>query len=313
MVRNWTGALRMVTMVVGWAMPAGLEGTVRVSGSATALITGVVLLAAVLHAVWNALTHAITDKIVAIAMLSCGGLLCSLVGIGIAGVPGRSSWPYLLASALVQALYIIALTRSYSLGSFNQVYPIARGTSPLVVAVVAALFLTEPLGGWQLAGVGAISIGLFSLVGVGGWPRSAERAAVFAAFATGLLISTYTVIDGLGVRRSDDPLAYAAWLFLFQGALLLSYCLLRRGPDLVGDVRPHLKLGVLAGVFSAGAYWLVLWAQSIGSLAAIAALRESSVVIGAAIGAVVFREPFGRWRTVATVVVATGIIALNLG
>ncbi len=285
-----------------------------VSGStALATVTAAVLLAAVLHAVWNAVAHKIADKIVGLTLLSL-----AFTGFGAAALPwvdtpAAASWPALLASACVHLVYTLLLMRSYRLGAFNQVYPLARGTSPWVVAVLAVTVVGEHLSVTQLLGVAVVSVGLGCLVFANGRPSQEELPAVGAAGLTGLSIAAYTVIDGIGVRLSGAPLGYAAWLFLVHGLSMVAFAMIRRGPSLWRGVGAHWRIGAVAGTCATLAYGLVLWAQSRGSLAAVAALRETSVIVGALIGAVAFREPFGRWRTAATVVVVTGIALLNLG
>ncbi|MGW0229491.1 EamA family transporter [Actinopolymorpha singaporensis] len=279
----------------------------------TTAIAAAVLLAAVLHATWNALAHAIADKLVAVTVLSVAFVVFGAAALPWVGVPPRASWPYLGASVCVHVLYNVALMRSYRLGAFNQVYPLARGMSPWVVAIVAALVVGERLGAVGLAGVAVVSVGLGCLVFARGLPHRDELPALAAAATTGLLIATYTVLDGLGVRASEAPFAYAAWLFLLHGGVLVAWAAHRRGPALLADLRVNWRTGLAAGSCAVVAYGIVLWAQSRGTLATVAALRETSVIVGAVIGAVVFREPFGRWRTVATVVVAAGIALLNLG
>lgn len=283
------------------------------AASATGVVVVAVLVAAVLHAIWNALAHSLTDKLVAVAVLSTAFVVGGVVALPWVGTPAAPSWPLLLASAGVHILYNLALMRSYRLGAFNQVYPLARGMSPWLVALSAAILVEENLEPIRLVGVLVISVGLGCLVFARGMPSRDELPALGAAAFTGLLIAAYTVLDGVGVRKSGAPLAYAAWLFLLHGAVLLGWALLRRGPALVLQVRSSWRAGSTAGACAVVAYGLVLWSQSRGALATVAALRETSVIVGAAIGAVVFREPFGRWRTVATLVVVTGIVLLNLG
>jgi drug/metabolite transporter (DMT)-like permease len=270
-----------------------------------------VLLAAVLHAVWNALTHAVTDKLVGAALLSLAYVWWGLVALPFVGVPAVESWPMLLVSVVLHFFYFVTMMRSYRLGAFNQVYPLARGMSPWVVAIVAVTFVGERLSTVQLVGVFVVSLGLGCLVLARGRPHTEELPAILAAVLTGLWIAAYTVVDGIGVRQSGDPFAYAAWLFLLHGLSLGGYAVAARGRPLFGELRRRWRLGAAAGVCSVLAYAFVLWAQNSGSLATVAALRETSVIVGAIIGAIAFREPFGRWRTVATVVVATGIVLLN--
>lgn len=286
-------------------MPTALDLTVPV--------TGVVLFAAVLHASWNALMHGLADKLVAVAIISAGHAVFGAFALLWVDMPARASWPMLAISSVVHVFYNIMLMHTYRLGAFNQVYPLARGTAPWVVAVVAAVGIGESLSAFQIAGVVVVSLGLASLVLARGRPEARELPAILAAVGTGLIIATYTVVDGLGVRHADSPVGYAAWLFLLQGVPLVLFALYRRGPRLARQARPHLRAGIAAGLFSVVAYGLVLWAQTRGELAEVAALRETSVIAGAIIGALAFKEPFGRWRTVATIVVVAGIALLDLG
>ncbi len=208
--------------------------------------------------------------------------------------------------------YNLLLMRCYRLGEFGQVYPLARGTSPWLVAIAAAVFVGEQLSVIRLVGVVVISIGLGTLVFVGGVPSRAARPAIAAAVLTGVAIAAYTTVDGLGVRSAGTVAGYTGWLFLLQGPVLPLAAALTRRRLLWRQVRPHLLAGLTGGALSLAAYALVLWAQTRGALAPIAALRETSVIVGAVIGAVLFGERFGRWRIVATVVVAGGVVLVTL-
>jgi len=220
------------------------------------------------------------------------------------------------------------LIAAYRLGDFNQTYPIARGLGPLVVAVVAVLALGERLAPLPAAGVILIA-GAVALLGLTPWRQvRTNRAAVVAAVGTGLTIATYTLIDGIGVRRSGSPAGYTLWLVGLQGLLTVAVIVLARrvrragratsaGP---GMTRPVARadtgsvgawtLAGAAAVMSILAYGLVLWAQTRGALASVAALRESSVVVAAAIGAMFFDEPMGRMRVLASAAVAAGVVLL---
>jgi drug/metabolite transporter (DMT)-like permease len=286
------------------------------SSSIPFAVTGVVLTAAGLHAMWNALAHAIADQLVGFALIGLAYTVCAGLLVPFVAVPAAASWPFLAASVALHAGYNLLLVVSYRLGDFGQVYPLARGTSPLVVAAVSVGLIGEHLTGVQLAGIVVVSAGLGSLALAGGHPRTThpgQRTAVVAAVATGLVIAGYTLLDGLGVRRSGSVAGYTGWLFLLQGPIVpLLAAGIRRG-RLPGQLRGHARTGLGCGVLSLIAYGLVLWAQTRGALAAVAALRETSVIAGAAIGAIAFHEPFGRTRLLATVLVAAGIIALNIG
>ncbi|MFF3636432.1 EamA family transporter [Streptomyces sp. NPDC002250] len=274
----------------------------------TPLVTTAVLLAAVTHASWNAIAHRITDKLTGFTLISGGGLLIGLAMALFVPLPAGPAWPYLLVSAAVHIAYYALLMTSFRLGDFGQAYPIARGTAPLVVTVLAAVFAHEVPGPWAAAGIAVSCAGLtgVSLMGLRG--RRPDWAAIGAALATGLTIAGYTVLDGLGVRASGTPLGYIAWLMAVQGVAIPAYTYARVRGDIVRRLRPYATLGMFGAALSVAAYALVLWAQTRAALAPIAALRESSIIVGAAIGAVFFKERFGAPR-----IAAAGLLVVGIG
>jgi drug/metabolite transporter (DMT)-like permease len=282
------------------------------TSSVSAGVLAAVLAAAVLHAVWNALAHAIDDQLVGFALIGAAVTVGAVPLVLASPLPAAASWPYLLGSVALHVAYNLLLMRSYRLGEFGQVYPLARGTSPWLVAIAAAVFAGEHLSAVRLLGVVVISAGLGALVFVGGVPTRAARPAIAAAVLTGVAIASYTTLDGLGVRGAGTVGGYTGWLFLLQGPVLPLAALAVRRRSLWAQLRPHLLAGSAGGLLSLTAYGLVLWAQTRGALAPIAALRESSVIVGAVIGAVFFGERFGRWRIVATVLVAAGVVLVTL-
>ncbi len=279
------------------------------SGSQPA-ITLVVLGSAVLHATWNAIAKSIKDQLAAFTLISLGSVPVVLL-IPFAAHPAAASRPFIAVSALLHVAYGTTLMLAYKVGDLGQIYPLARGISPLLVAVVAAVTVHERLDLPRLGGVLLVCAGFGSLVLVGG-RLHLERAALVPALGTGLLIAAYTVIDGIGVRRSGTALGYSIWLFTLESPMIPLFAFARRGRGLAAELRPVWGIGILGGMLSLLAYALVIWAQSRGALAAVAALRETSVIIAAVIGAVFLHEPFGRRRIVAAALVAGGIVLLNL-
>ena len=273
-------------------------------------VTLAVLTAAVTHATWNAIAHGIKDQTLAFALIGVGGIIVAIPLIIVTALPRPDCWPYLLASIVIHIFYNLLLMQCYRLGEFGQVYPLARGTSPLVVTILAAVFVHEHLALPQIGGVLVVSAGLATLVLAG---RRPGRAAFLAAVGTGLTIAAYTTVDGVGVRLSASPVGYIGWLMLLESLCVPMFALLRRREVVLKQPPRILLSGLAAGALSVLAYGLVLWAQTRGALAPIAALRETSVIFGAIIGTLIFREPFGRNRIAATVLVAAGILMLNIG
>lgn len=275
----------------------------------TPVVTAAVLLAAVTHASWNAIAHRITDKLVGFTLILAGGVFIGLLLAPFAAFPAGPAWPYLLLSAGIHLVYVVLLMTSFRLGDFGQTYPIARGTAPLVVTVLAAVFAHEVPDRWAAAGIALSCAGLTGVAVWGMRGRRPDWAAIGAALATGLSIASYTLVDGLGVRASGSPLGYTAWLMVVQGVAIPAYavcCRWRR--ETAAVLRPFALLGLLGSALSVSAYGLVLWAQTRADLAPIAALRESSVIVGAAIGAVFFRERFGVPR-----IAAAGLLVVGIG
>jgi drug/metabolite transporter (DMT)-like permease len=267
-----------------------------------------VLLAAGLHAGWNALAKAQDDRLGLLARSCLVSAVAAAIGWAIVDSPAAAAWPWLIASIIIHIFYNAALLYAYRVGDFNQTYPLARGVGPVVVAAFAAIVLQERLSTAAMAGVVVIAVSI-GVLGFTPWDRvKTQRAAVVAAVLTGLTIAAYTIVDGVGVRLSGSAAGYTVWLVGIQGTVVALALVFWRRP------RTTASWGVsgLTAAMMAAAYGLVLWAQTRGALAAVAALRESSVVVAALIGMLFFKEPLGRVRTAASVAVALGVVLLAL-
>jgi drug/metabolite transporter (DMT)-like permease len=284
--------------------------------SVPAAVALAVLGAALLHATWNALAKSVPDHLVGFVVLDLATGALALAGTPFVDFPARGAWPYIGVSLVLHTAYQAFLLTGYRLGDLNQVYPIARGTAPLVVAVVAVPAAGERLGAAAIVGLLAVAGGLIGLAGI---HRAAtaedaarQRRAVAFAFATGLVIAGYSVVDGLGVRRSGGPIGYALWVMVADALPLPLYALARHRDRVRAAWRLTWRPTALGGAMALVAYGIVLWAQTRGALAAVAALRETSVVAAAIIGARVFGESLGRRRVVAATVVTPGVVLLNV-
>jgi drug/metabolite transporter (DMT)-like permease len=281
------------------------------TSSLSPAIVAAVLGAALLHAVWNSMAHAISDRLAGFALI---GVVETTVGVALVlafGAPPRQAWPYLVAAVLAHVAYKMLLLSSYELGDFSQAYPLARGTAPLLVAVVSVTIVGRSLTALEVVGILAISAGLAALVFAGGRPATADLPALAAALATGAMIAAYTVVDALGVGQAP-LLVYTGWLSLLQGPALPLLALARRRGQLLGQLRRCARTGLTGGAISVAAYTVILWAQQSGAMAPIAALRETSIVFGAVIGAVFMGERLGYRRAAAATVVLLGAALLAL-
>lgn len=275
-------------------------------------VVALVLLTAVLHACWNAVVKSSGDQLMAMTLVMGTGALVAGSLIPFVDLPERAAWPYLGLSVVVHTLYALFLLLSYRFGDLSRVYPIARGLGPLLVALLSALLAGEVLSRIQIVALMLVSFAIASLAFERGLPRGQSMKPVLFAVATGILIGAYTFLDGQGGRHAGNPFSYVAWLFFFDGIpLVLATLFLRRG-----RVRRLLqaqgRVGAIAGLLSVVAYAIVVWAMSRGSMAIVASLRETSVIFGVLIGAVLLGEPFGRRRALAATLVAAGVVALSL-
>jgi drug/metabolite transporter (DMT)-like permease len=268
-----------------------------------------VLGAAVLHAGWNAAAHAVHDRIAAFAVMGLTYVVVSSALLLLSAPPAPAARPYVAISAALHVAYTFLLARSYRLADFGQAYPLARGTSPWVVAIVAAVVVGERVTPLHLLGILLITGGL-AVLGLGGGLRREHLPAIGAALLTGVVIAAYTVMDGLGVRVADSTLGYIGWLFLLQGLVFPLLVLRARRGHLHLPESGQLAVAVGCGLLSLVAYGVVIWAQTRAPLATVAALRETSIVFGALIGAVVFHERLGRVRVLGAGLAICGVLLL---
>ena len=239
-------------------------------------------------------------------MTLCGGVL-GAAGTFWLPLPRPEAWPYLFASAWLHLAYMLFLVRAYGLGDLSRVYPIARGSAPVVVALLAIVFVGEWPSAAQLGGLllccGAIASLAFADPGQGEMRGGALRAALL----TGLMIASYTVVDGQGARLAGTPFSYIAWNLLLDAIPITFVVALRRRGSIVAFVRNGAWHGIGGGVMAAIGYGIVVWAMSQSPMAGIASLRETSVVFAAWIGARLLGEPFGGRRIAAAGGVAVGL------
>lgn len=268
------------------------------------------LLAAVIHASWNAINKASRDPLLSMTTLTVSGGLTA--GLLIPFVPplDPAAFPWLAASAALHFAYQLSLVHAYSLGDLSQVYPIARGTAPLGIALFAALSANEvpsPAGGLGLV---IASGAIVNLAGAGS-RVTRSRKAVLAALQTALLISLYTVVDGHGVRSTPLSLSYIVWMSLIDSIPMLILALWRRQGQVLRFLRSDGPRNVAGGILATLGYGIVMAAMNHGAMASVASMRETSVIFAAAIGTRLLGEPFGLRRVIASLALAGGLILVQ--
>lgn len=273
-------------------------------------IVFLVLLAGLVHALWNAMVKGIASQRTSFALMNVGIAVVSWIALPFIGLPRSAAWPFVLSSAVGHLAYELFLMGSYQRANFSRAYPIARGVAPVLVSLGGLVFASEHLDARGVMGIFLVVVGIVSLAYVRNSSRL-DRVGIYWALATGAAIAVYTVVDGLGVRRSHDTLRYAVVLFALQSTMWVIAVLFRRGWR-ISERRSTISIGLLAGLLSLVAYTLVLYAQTRAPLGIVSALRETGVVWAAVIGVVVFKEGRARTIVVPAVVVAAGIALLSL-
>jgi len=278
----------------------------------TPSIAFLVLLAALLHASWNAMAKSGGTPAFSIASYRLLSAACCVPLLFLLPLPLSASWPMLVASMLIHTAYYVTLSLSYRSGDLSQVYPLFRGLAPVLVVLGAALLAGEYLGGGAMLGIGLVSAGLVSISFAGGALGRISRPALGWGLATSVLIAAYTIADGLGVRAAGNPFSYIAWLFLLEPLPICGWLLLRRRTEWFAYMQAK-PAKICAGSFAAAAaYGMVIYAMGVAPLGLVSSLRETSVIFAAIIGSLLFREPFGRQRIVAAILVCCGVALIKV-
>jgi drug/metabolite transporter (DMT)-like permease len=278
-----------------------------------AFVFAAVLLAAACHAGWNATIKRGLDPLATTVLISIGAAIVSALALPVVGLPAMAAWPWCLASVLIHLVYFSALIESYRSGDMGQVYPIARGSAPLMTAVATTVFIGERLGvlGWCGIGLLVAGVVLLSLRGGRELARLDRRAVGFALF-TAVTVCAYSVVDGVGARLAGSANAYSAALFAGIGPVMASYALVRRGREVIPTMARHWVLGLVGGTLQLGSYGIAIWAMTLAPIAIVAALRETSVLFGAAIAVVFLKEPLRPSRIGAALLIVAGLTLIRL-
>lgn len=270
-----------------------------------------VLGAAVMHASWNALVRGGNDPLLHTASIVIWTGVIAVPFVIVLPAPSTESLIILIYSVLVHLVYYFTLARAYRHAALSVVYPIMRGSAPLMVSIGAFWFMGESLAadrwlGIALIGAGVIGIALRSNL-------THPRQTLSWALACSITIATYTVIDAHGSRLSGNALSFAAWLFLIESVVLAALLTAAgKGPALYQYIGARFKATAAAGVLSATGYTIVLWAMTVAPVALVSATRETAVLFAAVIGVTFLRERLSLRQWISALVMVAGLVALRI-
>ena len=277
-----------------------------------------VLFAALCHAGWNAAVKRGLDPLATTILMAIGAALVGVAMLPFTGWPDSAAWPWVIASVLIHIVYFAALIESYTAGDMGLVYPLARGSAPLMTATAAAVLLNEHLGllGWLGIAVLATGVLLLSLRGSRDLVTldlaKLDRRAIGFALLTAVTICAYTLVDGVGARVAGNAHAYTAAMFAGIGMSMAIYALARRGAGVFVLMAQHWRLGIGGGVMQVTSYGIAIWAMTVAPIALVGALRETSVLFGTILAVVFLKEPLLMPRVAAAMMIVCGLVLIRL-
>jgi drug/metabolite transporter (DMT)-like permease len=273
----------------------------------TALVFCAVLIAALLHAGWNALVKTGNNKQTSTLILTLTHASFGLCFIPFLPMPQGEVWIWLLASGFIHMFYQLFLGFAYERGDLSRVYPIARGGAPIIVLIGSVLFEVDTLRGFDLLGILVLGLGIL-LMARGVFSSGEDRKLIPLAIYSACATAGYSLIDGLGARVMGDALAYVSWLLIFSAVFYTPVILLLRGRSVLPQNSSQISVGLLAGFASFVAYVIVVWAMTQAPIALVTALRESSILFAMILGWFFFREQMGLSKILAGIVIVIGVI-----
>lgn len=257
------------------------------------------------HAVVNAVLKSGGDKMSSRALIDGSSALLILPLAFLVPLPA-GSWGWLFTSISIHFVYLVCLIKAFEGADMSAVYPVMRGSAPVLAAAVSVLWLRDPITPAVVAGTLLVSLGTVLVA----WWNSPSRRSLGWALATGAMIATYTVVDARGIRSTPDAMSYIVWLFLLHGLLIALSFALWRGPRFIAEARAQWRPGLIAGAMSLVTYGLALWAYRLGDVPRLAALRETSILFGVLIAWLFLKEQVGKARLAGAGLIAGGAALL---
>lgn len=266
-----------------------------------------------MHAAWNALIKVRIDRFASISLMTFGMGAAALVALPFVSVPHGRAWLFVVLSTLFHMGYKFFLVRAYESGDLAQAYPLARGTAPLLATIGGVILIREFPGAIAVAGIVLLCLGVLLMSLRGGGVGAMDRGSVVYAIVTSIFIACYTLSDGSGARLTETAISYAVWLYLADAAWTAIFCYLWKGPPIFRIMAGEWKLGIVTGLLSGAAYGIVMWAMTKAPIAAVAALRETSILFAMMISVALLGERLTRWRVASALLIVAGVVGLRVG
>ena len=270
-----------------------------------------VMLAALLHAGWNAIVKTSVSKQTSMFLLSVGHALIGVAVVATQPVPAPEVWPWLLASGLIHMAYQLFLAYAYEQGDLSRVYPIARGTAPMLVLVISLLFLSDQLDGNEFWGILVLGAGIV-LMAHGVLKNGESRRLLPFALGSALATAGYTLADGLGARVSGTPIVYVGWLMILSALFFTPAVVALKGRAVLRADWRAWWVGMVAAAASFGAYAIAVWAMTVAPIALVGALRETSILFAVLIGWLFFGDRMDRGKIIAAALILAGVMLTRL-
>lgn len=272
-------------------------------------IFGLILLAAAFHATWNAIVKAGSNKFLTTVLVTTSAAVLAMLLLPFFPMPNSASWVYILASTAIQIVYFGMVAKIYHIADMGLTYPLMRGTAPLIVAVLGTLLLDEKLELYAWLGIITISIGILSMILAA--PKKG-RKGIGLALLNAILIASYTLVDGHGIRLSGSAISYILWSFVLSGLIFFIFALKMQYRQMGNYFRLNWHLGLIGGIGSFFSYGLALWAMTLAPVAIVAALRETSILFATLIAIFILKERATITRILSSCIILIGALILRV-
>lgn len=270
-----------------------------------------VLAAAILHASWNAILKLGNSRSATMMVLSGGQAAIGAVIALTVPWPVPEAWPWILASGFVHTAYQLFLIYAYDHGDLSRVYPLARGSAPMITLVVGAMWLGESVTATETAGILLLGAGILWLAR-GIWSGGESLKMLPYALGSALATASYTIIDGLGARTAQGSPAYLAWVFIVAGVIFAAALLALKGRECLPRQAVTWGKGGLAAAASYGSYAVAVWAMTVAPIALVAALRETSILFAVLMGWLIFGDRMTRAKVMSVGLIVAGVVLTRL-